>query len=553
LGNRPLVHRRCPSRNSAIEVQLTDAAEFFEELRREYLAEAPARLGELRKDLAALVVGEPDAAKSLKVRFHRLAGSGGSYGFPEISTVARAAEQWLAANPGPDPTGVAPLEQAIAELVSGFDRAAITLGLPALSPPAPAAFGWRALVVGPSGRERELAVETLSDVQFVVEGASLGFDPTSIPISERPDLAVLIGPGGGDLGDHVAAWALPTQGRPASVVLIAPIETIDPLVQPYASLDVIIPSDRIETELSQFARRLGRRATAPRSVLIVTPNDASTRGLQTALDGIKVRTEVVDSAAPARVALTRESWDGIVIEGRLADPTASALIRWIRHQWRYRFTPVIVVATRLDERERLEAIRAGADDAVLETTSASDLAQQLRARIDRSHSVRWEAHRDEITGLLNRDAVVDELDRAIGQARRTKESVTVVMVDLDHLRRVNEQLGHRAGDSALTHVARAMAGTVRSSDLVARMGGEEFAAVVRRCGTADAGRVAEKIRAAVGLSPVSLGEVEFPVRVSVGVACYPDHGSTGAEVIRVADRALTRAKAAGRDRVVVGE
>jgi HPt (histidine-containing phosphotransfer) domain-containing protein len=98
--------------------------DFFEVLRSEYLGEAPARLAELRADLAALAAGVPDAAKSLKARLHRLAGSGGSYGFPDVSVRSREAERCLADHPDPDAAGLARLAEAIDAIAAAFDAAA---------------------------------------------------------------------------------------------------------------------------------------------------------------------------------------------------------------------------------------------------------------------------------------------------------------------------------------------------------------------------------------------------------------------------------------------
>src|SRR5215207_6432043 len=99
------------------------------ELQREYLAEFPERIEELRADIAAFRAARPDAAASLKTRFHRLAGSGGSYGFPEISVVAREMEQWIATKPAP---GESPrLEDAIDRLIALFRQARARMAGPA--------------------------------------------------------------------------------------------------------------------------------------------------------------------------------------------------------------------------------------------------------------------------------------------------------------------------------------------------------------------------------------------------------------------------------------
>ena len=531
---------------------MTGAAEFFEELRREYLAEAPARLSEMRKDLAAWAAGEPDAANSLKVRFHRLAGSGGSYGFPDISQLARTTERWIGANPNPDPAGASHVESAIAALASIFDQGAVAVGLPQMAQPKPRAFGWQALLLGSSG---ELAVQveaTLSDAQYTVQRKPLGFDPKAIPVSERPDVAVILGTTGAETEGVIGTWAAPGATRPPSVVLVSRGESADPLAEPYASLDAIIRAGNVESDLLSFVRALGRAATAPRSILVVDSDDAgATRTLVNALDGAAVRVAIVAGGQAARAALEHEAWDLIVTDWRIAETTGPALIRWIRSQPHYRLTPVVVFAAQMSDDERLAAIRAGADDVLIKASATSYVAQALLARIERNRAIRAVAHRDDLTGLLNQEAVHEELQRAVSAARRGNESVGFLMFDLDHFRRVNEQHGSGAGDGILTQVARVLSGAVRSSDLVARMGGEEFGILVRRCRIDDAARVAEKARAAVSDTPCPIGTGSVTVHVSGGVACYPDHGTTAEEIFRAADRALSTAKRTGRDRIVV--
>lgn len=109
---------------------MTDALEAaLQELRREYLLEAPARLAQLRREIAAFRAGEPDAITALRTHFHRLAGSGGSYGFSEISEIARGMGGWLTASPPPD-RAAAELDDAVDRLARAFDRAAETIATP---------------------------------------------------------------------------------------------------------------------------------------------------------------------------------------------------------------------------------------------------------------------------------------------------------------------------------------------------------------------------------------------------------------------------------------
>ncbi|MFN0180404.1 MAG: diguanylate cyclase [Gemmatimonadales bacterium] len=527
------------------------AAEFFEELRREYLLEAAARLGELRKDLAALKSGETDAATSLKVRFHRLAGSGGSYGFPEISTRSRAAERWLAEHPSPAATEAAILEELVGAIAQAFDAAGATLGLPQ-SAPKPATFGWQSMVIGSPGDLADRVHTTLVDAHYSAQHLPIGADPASIPVSERPDVVVILAGEGEEAAEAVQRWAAPSPLRPTSVILVAAADQIDPLRKPFASVDSMVSPDRVETELLAAVRTLGRAATAPRSVLVVDRDDQEgTRALISALEGVQVRVLHAGGGFSARDLLGSEAPDLIVVDWRLGDTTAGALIRWIRRQPAHRLTPVVVSLAAASDEDSLGAIRAGADDAFIKTGSPGHLSQLLMARIERSRAVRTLAHRDDLTGLLNHEVMAEELERALSLARRTSEPLAFLIVDLDHFRRINEQYGSAGGDSALVHVARLVGGTVRSSDLVARMGGEEFGVLVRRCLPADAVRVAEKIHRAIGGTPVVLPEGSITIRVSVGVACYPDHGTGAADMLRAADKALAAAKSGGRDRVVV--
>jgi len=531
---------------------VTETDEFFEELRREYLAEAPARLNELRKDLEALRAGEPDAAASLKVRLHRLAGSGGSYGFPDVSSAARAAEQWLGANQTPDAAGVELVAGMIDQLAATFDQAGTELGLPALVAPASIAFGWRALVIGSVPHLVDLIETTLVDARYAVDRRTPGYRPRDVAASERPDLVVLAGEDVQEVFDLSATWGLPGPSRAASVVAVTPTGLIDPLTQPFASLDAIIPANRLERELLGLGQAIGRAATGPRSVLIINADTASGQALAASLEAGDIRTRIASSAAAVREAIEEsETWDAVVTDWLLPDTTALAAIRWLRRTPAYRITPILVVAPPLSDEDRLAAIRAGADDIMIQSGSSTYITQSIRARIDRSRLLRSISHRDDLTGLLNHESLVEELERGIESSRRAGEHLALILFDIDHFRRSNEQYGQAAGNAVLVHVAQAISATIRSSDLVARLGGEEFGALIRRCRPADAVRVAEKIRAAVAEAPVETGDSQIAVRVSCGVACYPDHGEVMSLVLRAADRALRMAKRQGRDQVMV--
>ena len=158
------------------------------------------------------------------------------------------------------------------------------------------------------------------------------------------------------------------------------------------------------------------------------------------------------------------------------------------------------------------------------------------------------ARTDPVTGLHNRRGFEEAMAVEIERARRGGHLVTVLMGDLDHFKRVNDRLGHAAGDAALSRVGRILDRGNRQSDDAARAGGEEFAVILPDTDEREAYVVAERLRTAV--------EAEFadglvPITFSFGIATYPEHGPSADALLDSADRALYAAKELGRNRSVI--
>jgi diguanylate cyclase (GGDEF)-like protein len=173
------------------------------------------------------------------------------------------------------------------------------------------------------------------------------------------------------------------------------------------------------------------------------------------------------------------------------------------------------------------------------------VAQDITEHKTREHRLKQWASRDGLTGLWNRDRFVQELDRALGEGRRRDDrAASLLFVDLDGFKAVNDSLGHAAGDELLRTVARELEGHVRFSDTVARIGGDEFAVLLPGTTAEQAGRVAEKITAAVA-AVWPRGRVGG---VSVGVVPVGAGKRSAAEVLGAGDRAMYAVKRARRGR-----
>ncbi|MFO0755550.1 MAG: GGDEF domain-containing protein [Byssovorax sp.] len=162
------------------------------------------------------------------------------------------------------------------------------------------------------------------------------------------------------------------------------------------------------------------------------------------------------------------------------------------------------------------------------------------------------ALRDALTKAFNRKYFLDQLDVEIAYARRHRANLSLVMVDVDHFKRINDTYGHLAGDFVLTRLAKLASTTVRTEDIFARYGGEEFCVICRGVSLPSAGTLGERLRVAVESTVFEHEGMTIPVTISVGVAAHPDLPvENSAQLIAGADEALYEAKRGGRNRVLL--
>ncbi|MGH8641264.1 MAG: GGDEF domain-containing protein [Burkholderiales bacterium] len=180
------------------------------------------------------------------------------------------------------------------------------------------------------------------------------------------------------------------------------------------------------------------------------------------------------------------------------------------------------------------------------------ITTMLSADIRRAYGhVKLQAETDELTGVLNMRAFGIMAERVAHQAERYARPFSVLMIDSDSLKHVNDTLGHETGNRLLQQTVECIQGRLRQTDLIARYGGDEFVALLPETPCNGAAGVAERIRKSVEATPLVTRDHRVSTTVSIGIACYPNHGVDFESVLEKADQAMYASKAAGKNCVTV--
>ncbi|SCX95418.1 response regulator receiver modulated diguanylate cyclase [Nitrosospira sp. Nl5] len=257
----------------------------------------------------------------------------------------------------------------------------------------------------------------------------------------------------------------------------------------------------------------------------------------------------------------QKAWDAwkqdghslLISDWMMPDIDGLELCRMIRAEPSLQYTYIILLTALDSKGSYLEGMDAGADDFITKPFDEEQLAARLRVaeRILALHKkLHVQATHDRLTGVWNRAAIMDCLERELGRAARESSRVGVVLADLDHFKRVNDTHGHPTGDAVLQEAARRMRLALRPYDRIGRYGGEEFLVTAPGCTLSEAMALAERIRDSISAGPVDCQSGVIPMTASLGVAVGGNRtGEDAGMLIAAADEALYRAKRAGRNRV----
>jgi two-component system, cell cycle response regulator len=240
--------------------------------------------------------------------------------------------------------------------------------------------------------------------------------------------------------------------------------------------------------------------------------------------------------------------------------TGPEVCRRVRETRREPYTYILLLTSKHTKDETVEGLEAGADDYVVKPFDRHELQVRLRAGkriidlqmelLRAREELRERANKDLLTMLPNRSAISATLEQELARCHRDRRSVGVILLDVDHFKKINDTHGHFAGDAVLRETAARLRGNMRPYDQVGRYGGEEFLVVLPNCELEQATHQAERMRAKLQSSTMMVDGTELRVSASFGVTVSDGSERNPDTFVRVADEALYRAKGSGRNCVI---
>jgi two-component system cell cycle response regulator len=299
----------------------------------------------------------------------------------------------------------------------------------------------------------------------------------------------------------------------------------------------------------------------PAHILIVDDDEFAAARIGETLAPMVKSLARASSCAQAQMLLTADT-ELVIASLSIPGKDALRLVTHCRAHEAFRQLPILLISEERDLSLPAKGLDLGANDYLIRPIDRNELLARTATQIRRKRlqDRLQESYRrslalaltDELTGLYNRRYLFAHLDELMERVHRDGINVAVLLFDIDHFKQVNDTHGHAAGDDVLRELAARTVNSVRSVDLVARLGGEEFVVVMPETDILIATAVAERLRAAVAREPFTLGDgTKRPVTISIGVTATTERDDNRDEMLKRADDALYAAKSRGRNCVIV--
>lgn len=539
------------------------------ELRAGFALKLTERIDELSCHLQDLADADEEDARNAaleQVRFvsHKLAGSGATFGFPEVTEIAReietAAQEVLEGEMGYSPVFAdrqfelcGRLREAATAPSESVEDETIEIVRAAERRQGDARMQHAIIVMDCDAGESN---------QIKLEMEHFGFDVRVIDHPDKLDGELQ----NGDIDVLVSGLAFDGETQRTFDVLgkLREEGKINmPLVVHTSQDDIaarlnaarlgaraylVKPVDMADlvNELDNVTRRGDRE---PFRVLVIDDDESLARHTELVLQGAGMETYVLTNPLGVLDALDDFSPELILLDLYMPECSGSEIASVIRQRQEYAGIPIVFLSGEADKNKQLSAMELGGDDFLTKPIRPSHLISAVRIRSHRFRELRSFMVRDSMTGLFNHTTTKQLLDTEIARAHRSGAKMTLAALDIDHFKNVNDTYGHAVGDRVIKALARLLRQRLRGVDVIGRMGGEEFAAILPDTPIAEAETVFNQLREAFSDIQFNADGGTFSVTISCGIAEFPEH-DTATMLSDAADKALYVAKHGGRNRVV---
>lgn len=530
------------------------------QLRGKFLQRLEGTLATFAAQLSGAGADVPAAMlQDMHAQLHRLAGSGGTFGFTELSRQARTlevqAKLWLdAGGSGVEPqawdawkAGVLGLRQA-ALAPEAADSAAARVGVRKGTEDQS-----RLLLVHGDALLGEALQRGLSQFGYQVDYCRDLEQARCLAERQPPDIMVL--PIDDDVASQRQAAAglalLQRPSRRVPVVYLAPhAGVVLQLAAARAGGDdfLALPVDA-PTVAARVERLLDLRRQPPYRVLIVDDDEMLAERFQLTLQAAGMLVERVAQPLGVIPRLPDFRPDVLLMDLHMPEYSGAELARAIRYDEAWQSLPIIFLSGESDLDLQHQALGSGGDDFLLKPIPDEQLVAAVLARALRARKVAELMSQDSLTGLLKHASIKDRLAQELERARRQGKPLAVAMVDIDYFKRINDGWGHPMGDQVIKILGHLLRQRVRRQDSVGRYGGEEFLVILPECSAADALRLMDDIRQRFAAVSFQHQGRSFSGTLSAGVASSASLCASQ-ELLADADAALYQAKHGGRNQVV---
>ncbi|NJL01620.1 MAG: response regulator [Spirulinaceae cyanobacterium SM2_1_0] len=517
-----------------------------------------ARLADIDVAVTALQAGSCSAEcrHQAERQAHKLAGSLGMFGLSAGSDLARQVEQLaIALSDAPSPEQIAEFYQQAAALRSLLEQACAASEA-AATPVAPAEPAWRLL-----------AIHCTTDFG---ERLQVAAQPRHVAIALATDTAQVQRELQNTPPDIVLLDCTQSERPEASLAQLQAIAT----QQPQLPVLVAAPADS-QLEVRVAVARLGGKGFLPLPLLPEQVLDAAADTLRRQQQGT-VTVMAVDDDPVLLAALTNylQPWgvqvhrlgepqrfwevleqvqpDALILDIEMPGVSGIELCQVVRQSLAWQKLPILFLSGRRDREIVQQLYQAGADDYIAKPVTEAELVARLFNRLERTRLLRELADTDPLSGVANRQRSEQDLARYLNLAQRDRQPLCLAALDLDRFKAINQQHGHASGDRVLRRFGQLLRQHFRSEDIVARWGGEDFAIGMYGLTAAGGRERLIELQQALRAEQFLVGTaMPLQVSFSAGLAEYPQAGKTVAELYRAADAALSQAKTAGGDRLVL--